>query len=181
MADGAGEDEEVEDGVHVFLLVQRVEDGSRDVAHALGYNPDEGSGGDAVEQGFEGNEHREAHADEAEGLEVGVLLQADEADDGACQCTCPHEEEQRPAPVTLFAQGGECQRRVAAGDVPVDGSMVPFAKSLFPLGMMAGGVVDGGSGIARQHAEEVEDDACAGPAVVALKAPDEEDDADDDA
>ena len=181
MADGAGEDEEVEDGVHVFLLVQRVEDGSRDVAHALGYNPDEGSGGDAVEQGFEGNEHREAHADEAEGLEVGVLLQADEADDGACQCTCPHEEEQRPAPVTLFTQGGECQRRVAAGDVPVDGSMVPFAKSLFPLGMMAGGVVDGGSGIARQHAEEVEDDACACPAVVALKAPDEEDDADDDA
>ena len=38
-------------------------------------------------------------------------------------------------------------------------------------------MVDGGGHIAAQHTEEVEDDTCARPVVVALEAPDEEDDA----
>ena len=180
MTDGTGKDEEVEDGVHVLALVERVEDSSRDVADTLGHNPDKGGGGDAVEQGLEGHQHTQAHADEAEGLQIGVFLQADEADDGTGQCTRPHEEEQRPAPVALFTQGGERQWRVAAGDVPVDGGMVPTAQALLPLGVVTDGVVDGGGGVARQHAEKIEDNAYACPVVIALEAPHEEDDADDD-
>ena len=43
VADGAGKDEEVEYGVHVFLLIQAVEDGTCDVTDALGNQPDHGS------------------------------------------------------------------------------------------------------------------------------------------
>ena len=46
MAYGASKDEEMEDGVHVFLLVQRVEYGTRDIADAFGHNPDKGLCGD---------------------------------------------------------------------------------------------------------------------------------------
>ena len=49
MTDGAGENEEVEDAVHVALLVEGVEEGTGDVADAFGYNPDDGGGGDGVE------------------------------------------------------------------------------------------------------------------------------------
>ncbi len=39
MAHTAKEHEEMEDGVHVFALVERIEEGSRDVSHALGNDP----------------------------------------------------------------------------------------------------------------------------------------------
>ena len=42
MTDGTGEDEEMEHGMHVFLLIERIEHSTRDVADALGNNPDEG-------------------------------------------------------------------------------------------------------------------------------------------
>ena len=48
MADAAGEYEEVEDGVHVLALVQRVEDGAGDVADALGDDPRERGRRDAA-------------------------------------------------------------------------------------------------------------------------------------
>ena len=43
MADGAGKDKEVEDGVHILRLVQRIEYGSRDITHAFGDDPDKSS------------------------------------------------------------------------------------------------------------------------------------------
>ena len=65
--------------------------------------------------------------------------------------------------------------------MPVDGSVVPLSKSFLPLGMMADGMIDGGGGIARQHAKKVEDDAYTSPVIIALKTPYEEDDANDNA
>lgn len=59
------EDEEVEDRMHIALMVKGVEDGSCDVAHALGYNPYHGSCGDGVDERLESNQYRESHADEA--------------------------------------------------------------------------------------------------------------------
>ena len=99
VADAAGKYEEVENGVHVLALVQRVEDGAGDVADALGDDPRERGWRDAVEQGLQGDEYAEAHTDEAEGLNVRVLLQSAQADDGARQRTRPYEDEERPAPI----------------------------------------------------------------------------------
>ena len=180
MTDGAGKDEEVEDGVHVLPLVEGIEEGTDDVADAFGDNPSDGGGGDAVDEGFEGDEDAEAHADEAEGLEVGVLLESNEADDGASDGAEPDKGKKAPAPVALLAEGDKGQRRIGASNVPIDGGMVPLAEPLLPLGMVANGVVKGGGDVAAEHAKEVEDDPYPRPVVVGLEAPDEEDDAKDD-
>ena len=103
VADAAGKYEEVENGVHVLALVQRVEDGAGDVADALGDDPREGGWRDAVEQGLQGDEDAETHADEAEGLDVRVLLQSAQANDGAHDGARPDEREEAPAPVALLA------------------------------------------------------------------------------
>ena len=108
VADAAGEDEEMEDGMHVFPFVQTVEDGAGDIADAFADNPDEGCCWHTVDQGFEGYEYAEAHSDETKGLDVAVVLQFAEGDDGADDGAEPHEAEEGPAPVALFAQG--CQR-----------------------------------------------------------------------
>ena len=108
VADAAGEDEEMEDGMHVFPFVQTVEDGAGDIADTFADNPDEGGGGYAVDEGFESDEYAEAHSDETECFDVAVVLQLAEGDDGADDGAEPHEAEEGPAPVALFAQG--CQR-----------------------------------------------------------------------
>ena len=70
MTDAAEEDEEVEDAVHVFLLVEGIEDGSCDIGDPLSDKPYDGSGRDGIQKGFEGYQHTQAHADEAERLDV---------------------------------------------------------------------------------------------------------------
>ena len=89
----------MEDGVHVFLLVEGIEDGTRDVAYAFGDKPHDGSRRDGVHQRLEGHEHAQSHADEAECLYVRVLLQPDEAHDGSGNGAGPDEGEEAPAPV----------------------------------------------------------------------------------
>ena len=103
MTEAAGEDKEVENGMHIALTVERIEYGSRNIAYALGDNPDDGCCRHRVKEGLEGNEYGESHADETESFYVGVLLQPDKADDGACNGTQPHEREEPPAPVALGA------------------------------------------------------------------------------
>ena len=142
MTDGTCKDEEVEHGVHILLLVQTIETCARDVADPLSDNPHEGGRGDAVNQGFEGYQHAQSHADETECLNVGVLLQSDKADNGTCNGTGPHKREQRPTPIALGAQGNECQWGVAACYVPVDGGMVPFAEPFTPFGTQGDGVIN---------------------------------------
>ena len=70
MADAACEDEEVEDGMHEGLLVEGVEEGTGNIADALGNNPDDGCCRHAVDEWFEGYQHAEAHADKAERLDA---------------------------------------------------------------------------------------------------------------
>ena len=160
VADGAGEDEEMEHGMHE-PLAEAVEDGSGDVAHALGDDPRYGSRADGEEQRLEGDEHGETHEAEADGFEVAVVAQTDKGGDGA-------------------GNGCRPDGRVASGDVPIDGGVVPLAEPLFPRVTCREGVVDGGGDVAHEHAEEIEDDASCGPSVFGTGTPHQEDDADDD-
>ena len=181
VTDAAGQHKEVENGMHVALTVERIEYGSRNIAYALGDNPDDGCCRHRVKEGLEGNEYGESHADETEGLYVGVLLQPDEADEGACNGASPHEDEQSPSPVALCAQGDEGEWRVGAGNMPIDGGMVPTAQTFFPCGAVthqalpAGffiqrqGVVDGRGDVGAQHAKEVETDAQPCPRIIATE------------
>ena len=180
VADASCQDEEVEDGVHVSLLVDAVEDGTRDIAYALGDNPNHRGWGHGVVKRFEGDQYRQAHAHKAKRLQVAVVLQFGETHHGANNGTRPDEDEEAPSPVALVAQGNQSDRRVGTGDVPVDGGMVPLAQSLLPLAPSREGMVGGGGDIRHEHAEEVEDDACRCPTVMLREAPIQEDDAEDD-
>ena len=55
--------------------------------------------------------------------------------------------------------------------------MIPTPQPLLPFGVVAYGVIKGGGNIGAQHAEEIEDDADAGPVVVVTEHPKQEDDA----
>ena len=76
--------------MHVLLVVEGVEKGSRDIANTFGNNPADGCCGDGIDQRFEGHKYGKSHANEAECLDVGVLFQADEADNGSRYGTEPN-------------------------------------------------------------------------------------------
>ena len=75
MSDAAEEDEEMEDGMHVALLVETIEDGTGDVGNALGYYPRHRGSAHTVEKGLEGYKHRQTHTNETKGFEITVLLE----------------------------------------------------------------------------------------------------------
>ena len=177
VADASGKDKEVEHAVHIPPLVQRVEQGTRDVAHTFGYNPHDGGCRHGVEQRLEGHKHRKSHQHETNCFHVAVLLQPVQADDGASDGCRPHEDEERPPPQPFLTQGDERQGRVAACYMPVDGRVIPFAQSFLPLRMGRQGMIGRRGDIAAQHAEEVENDADAGPVAVALDGHGQKDDA----
>ena len=64
----------MEDGMHVALLVETIEDGPGDVGNALGYYPCDSGSADTVEKGLEGDKDGQAHAYETKGFEIAVLL-----------------------------------------------------------------------------------------------------------
>ena len=123
----------MEHRMHVFLLVQRVEHGTGDVANAFGNNPNDGCCGYGIDKGLEGYEHTEAHAYKTNGFEIGMFLQSHETDDGASHGAQPYKSEEPPSPITLFAKGYKWEGRIAAGYMPVDGSVVPAAQPLSPF------------------------------------------------
>lgn len=181
VAKAAGEHEEMEDGVHETAFVEAIEDGAGYVADTFGDDPRDGRRAHGVDERAESDDDRQAHSHETDGLHVAVVAEVTEADDGADDGREPYEREEAPAPIALLAQGDECQRRIAAGDVPVDGGVVPAAQTFFPRTSARHGVIEGRCGVGAEHAEEVERDPEAGPRIVTAGADDEEDDADDDA
>ena len=181
MAYAAGEDEEMEDGVDKGAVVgDGIDDGSRDVEDAFGYQPVDGDEIHALQQGTEGHEHGEAHEDEADGLEVAVVFQPTEAGEGAGQGGAPHEEEETPSPPAGIAQGHEGDGGIGTGDVPVDGGVVPATEHGARRPGLRQGVVEGAGDVAADHADQIEDDACGGPPVGGTDTPKEEEHADDD-
>ena len=59
--------------------------------------------------------------------------------------------------------------------MPVDGGMIPLAQPLLPWRPRRKCMIDGGCYVARQHAEEIQNDACRSPAVACPAAPHKED------
>lgn len=155
VADGAGEDEEVEDAVHEGTIVERVEEGTRDVADALGNNPCKG-GWDGVDERFQGNKARKAHEDEAGGLEIAVFLEFAKTHDGAHDSTNPHESEESPTPVAYLTQGNEGDGAIRTRNVPIDCCVVPFPEYSLSSPSLRQRVIDRGGNIGREHAKEIE-------------------------
>lgn len=171
----------MEHGMHVFLLVDAVEHGSRDVAHALGDDPSHRGGRYGIYQWLESHEHRQSHAHKAGGLQVAVVLEPGKTHDGSGDGARPDKDEEAPAPVVLVAQRNQGDRGVGTRNVPVDGGVVPLAQTLLPRRPGAQGVVNRGGDVRADHAKEIENDARRGPTVAHLEAPNEEDGAEDDA
>ena len=65
MAQTTEQNEKVEDCMHEPLLIQAVEDSSRDVGYPLPYYPHNGCWRYAVDKRLEGNKHAHSHAYEA--------------------------------------------------------------------------------------------------------------------
>jgi hypothetical protein len=93
----------MEDGMHVPLLVQAIEDGSCDVADSLSNDPDDSSCRDGVDKWFEGYKDTETHTHKTEGLYVRMLLELDETNYGSGNGTQPDKQEEPPAPIALCA------------------------------------------------------------------------------
>ena len=91
---------------------------------------------------------------------------------------CPDEDKETPSPIALFAHRNQGDRGIRAGNVPVDGGMIPFAQPLLPFAPGRDGVVGGRGDVRHQHAKQVEDDARRGPSVMHGEAPIQEDAAD---
>ena len=107
VADAACKHKEMKHCVHVSSSPQTVEQGPRDVAHPFGHYPDDGCRAHTVDERFEGHEHRQSHQAEADGFQVAVVFQLDEAADGSGYGACPDEDEEIPAPPAMLAQGYE--------------------------------------------------------------------------
>ena len=133
--------------MHVFLLVNTVEYGARNVADAFGNNPPDCGGGYGVYQRFEGNQYRQSHAYKADGLQVAVILESGKTHDGSGNGASPDKDKKAPSPVTLFAHGYERDRGVGTGNMPIDGGMVPFAQTFLPLAPGGNGMIGGGSDV----------------------------------
>ena len=101
MADGTGENEEMEHRVHVFLLMEGIEHGTRDITDTLSYEPDDGRRRYGIHQRPEGYEYTQAHTYETECLHVRMFFQTNETNDRTHDGTSPHKHEQRPSPIAL--------------------------------------------------------------------------------
>lgn len=84
--------------MHVFLLVDTVEYGARNVADAFGNNPPDCGGGYGVNQRFESNQYRQSHAYKADGLQVAVILESGKTHDGSGNGTSPNKDKKDSIP-----------------------------------------------------------------------------------
>ena len=103
-----------------------------------------------------------------------MLLEFAKADTGSNNGAKPHEAEECPSPIPLFAQGHQCDGGVASRNVPIDSRMVPLAELFFPLAFGRAGMIDGRGDVRTQHAEEVEPYAPLHPQVFVAVAIDEQ-------
>ena len=84
VAECTEDNEEMENGVHVFAAVERVKSCTGYIHHALGYYPCDGLGGKNLEKRTEGNDDRESHTDEREGFEITVVFEFTECEHRTC-------------------------------------------------------------------------------------------------
>lgn len=112
MADTSSQYKEMEDRMHILALVDTIEYSTRNIAYALGNNPNDRSWGDRINERLESNQHGKSHTDETNGFQIAVILQSAKTHDCSGYCTRPDETEQTPAPITLIAHSYERDGRV---------------------------------------------------------------------
>ena len=65
--------------MHIAFSVERVKERARNITDAFCYNPYNGSRGDTVNEWFESHQHAKPHGDETKSFEIGMLFQANKA------------------------------------------------------------------------------------------------------
>lgn len=180
MADRTGEDEEMEERVGEGPPGREgIDGGPGDIEDALGDEPVDGGGLETVHERFEGHENAQPHDDETDRLEVAVFPQSPETDDGTNDGGEPDKGEEPPTPEPRLSQGDEGDGGVAAGDVPIDGSMVPSAQHLPGTAVLGQAMIEGGGDIGCQHPQQIERHPDRGPGVCTAHTPDEKGPSDD--
>lgn len=91
MAYAAGENKEMEHGMHVTALVETIEHGSGHIHHSLGYDPRHSGGTHAIEQRLERHKYLQPHAHETERLKMAVLLESHKTNYRSGNGTQPHK------------------------------------------------------------------------------------------
>ena len=75
------------------------------------------------------------------------------AHDRSDQGAKPDKDEQTPTPIPLIAQHDERDGRIAAGNMPVDGGVIPPSQPLFPLAPGRKSMVGRRGDVRHEHAE----------------------------
>ena len=180
MADGAQQDKDVENGVHIGFLVERIEEGTRDVHHTFGDDPRRGNHARRIPKGTKCHNHRQAHQHITDGLEMTVGITIEETEDAADDSCTPNETEKTDAPdIILLHDGQQRDGRVAACNMPIDGGMIELSQRLFGLSL-GQGVIGRRTNIGRQHAEQIEANGPSRPGITTLETGDDEGNAHDD-
>lgn len=180
MADTTSQYKEMEDRMHILALVDTIEYSTCNIAYALGNNPNDRSWGDRINERLESNQHRKSHANETNGFQIAVILQSAKTHNCSGYCTRPDKTEQTPAPITLIAHSYERDGRIRTCNMPIDGSMIPFAQSLFPLAPCRESMIHSRCNIRHKHTKEIKYHSCRCPTVVIGKTPIQENNAYDD-
>ena len=107
MADGTQQDKDVENGVHIGLLVERIEECSRDVHHTFGDDPRRGNHARRIPKGTKRHNHRQAHQHITDGLEMTVGITIEETEDAADDGCTPNETEKTDAPDIVLLHDGK--------------------------------------------------------------------------
>ena len=107
MADGTQQDKDVENGVHIGLLVERIEECSRDVHHTFGDDPRRGNHARRIPKGSERNKDRKAHQYITDGLKMTVGITIEETEDAADDGCTPNETEKTDAPDIVLLHDGK--------------------------------------------------------------------------
>ena len=180
MADGAQQDKDVENGVHIGLLVERIEEGTRDIHHTFGDDPRRRNHARRIPKGTKRHKDRKAHQYITDGLKMTVGITIEETEDAADDGRTPNETEKTDAPnVVLLHDGQQRDGRVAACNMPIDGGMVELPQHLLCLSL-GQGVIGRRTNIGRQHAEQIEANGPSRPGISALETGDNEGYAHDD-
>ena len=112
MANTTSQYKEMEDRMHILALVDTIEHSTRNIANALGNNPNDRSRRNRINERLKSNQHGKSHANETNGFQIAVILQSAKTLDCSGYCTRPDETEQTPTPITLIAHSYECDGRV---------------------------------------------------------------------
>lgn len=154
---GAREDEDMEDRMHVaMLLADAVENSADRVGNAAKQEPEEPGEGDRFNGSLGGEQNAPAHSNVAAHGEFGVFFEVDRGKDGRQCRAAPNDAENDPSP-----SGGNGTDRgkedgsVRSRDQEVNGAVIQHLKYLFGKSRVQA-VVDAGGGVKQDQGRAVD-------------------------